>query len=115
MALEQAVAAHVLPYNPSDHVKLPKVKKPDLKPLMDDDVRRFLDAIKGDPFERLFIVDLFSGLRQSEILGLQWNDVDLKNGTLTVRRQLQKAHDIGLLISATPYRICSLAALLGVR
>ena len=93
MALEQAVAAHVLPYNPSDHVKLPKVKKPDLKPLMDDDVRRFLDAIKGDPFERLFIVDLFSGLRQSEILGLQWNDVDLKNGTLTVRRQLQKAHD----------------------
>lgn len=43
MALEQAVAAHVLQYNPSDHVKLPKVKKPDLKPLMDDDdVRRQL-------------------------------------------------------------------------
>ena len=34
MALEQAVAAHVLQYNPSDHVKLPKVKKPDLKPLI---------------------------------------------------------------------------------
>ena len=92
-SLEQAVAAHVLPANPSEHIKLPKVKKPELKPLMDDNVGLFLEAIRGDKFERLFIVALFSGLRQSELVGLRWDDVDLTNGVLTVCRQIQKAHD----------------------
>lgn len=92
-ALDQAIAAGILSVNPADHVKLPKIKKPDLKPIMDDNVSRFLEAIKGDPFERFFIVALFSGLRQSELIGLQWDDVDLKNGTITVHRQIQKAHD----------------------
>lgn len=89
-ALDQAVAAHIIPSNPCNHVKLPKLKKPELKPIMDDDVTRFLAAIKGDRFERLFIVDLFSGLRQSELLGLQWEDIDFDKGEITVRRQLQK-------------------------
>lgn len=89
-SLEQAVFARIIPSNPCDHIKLPKLKKPELKPIMDDDVTRFLDAIKGDPYERIFIVDLFSGLRQSEILGLQWEDIDFENGEITVRRQLQK-------------------------
>ena len=92
-ALEQAVAAHVIPANPSEHIKLPKIHKPDLQPLMDEDVRRFMEAIRGDRFERLFILALFSGLRQSELIGLRWEDVDLENGVLTVRRQIQKAHD----------------------
>lgn len=89
-AMEQAVATHVLVINPCDHITLPKIKKPSLRPIMDDDVTRFLQAIKGDPFERVFIVDLFSGLRQSEILGLQWEDIDFDNGTIMVCRQLQK-------------------------
>lgn len=91
-ALDQAVIAGVIPSNPSDHVKIPKVKKPELKPLMDEDVTRFLEAIKGDPFENIFIVALFSGLRESELIGLQWEDVDLENGIITVCRQLQKKY-----------------------
>lgn len=59
---------------------------------MDDNVSRFLEAIKGDRFERVFIVDLFSGLRQSEIIGLRWSDVDLDNGLLTIRHQIQKSY-----------------------
>ena len=47
--------------NPCDHVKLPKVKKAKLRPLMDEDIGRFLEAIKGDRFELLFTLDLFSG------------------------------------------------------
>ena len=89
-AFEQAVAAHIIAINPCDHIALPKIKKPDIKPIMDANVTKFLQAIKGDPFERVFIVDLFSGLRQSEILGLQWEDIDFDNGTITVCRQLQK-------------------------
>lgn len=92
-ALEQAVIAGVLRNNPADHIRLPKIKKPDLKPIMDDNVGRFMEAIKGNEYERFFIVALFSGLRQSELIGLQWDDVDFENGTLTVHRQIQKSHD----------------------
>lgn len=94
-ALKQAVIAGLIPANPADNVKLPKVKKADLKPLMDDDVKRFLAAIKGNRFERLYLLALFSGMRQSEIMGLQWDDVDLDAGTITVCRQLQKLRGTG--------------------
>lgn len=88
--LKQAVRCGVLQTNPADNTKLPKAKKPGLKPLMDGSISDFLEAIKGDPYERVFIVDLFSGMRQSEILGLQWQDIDFDAGTVTVCRQLQK-------------------------
>ncbi len=91
-SLDQAVSARIIGSNPADHIKLPKIKRPELTPIMDDDVSRFLEAIKGDRFERLYILDLFSGLRQSEIVGLQWDDVDLEAGLLTVRRQIQKSY-----------------------
>ena len=91
-ALDQAVMAKIIHSNPADHIKLPKIKRPDLAPLMDDNVSRFLEAIKGDKFERLFIVDLFSGLRLSEIIGLRWDDVDLNAGLLTIRHQIQKSY-----------------------
>lgn len=92
-ALEQAVIAGLIATNPCDHVKLPKVKKAPLKPLMDESVQQFMEAIKGDEYERLFLVDLFSGMRQSEILGLSWDDVDWVRGVLHVRRQLQRNYD----------------------
>lgn len=89
-SLAQAVVAGVLDRNPSDGVKLPKVAKPELMPLMDNDVYRFLVAAKGDPFEVLYKLALFSGLRQSELLALTWTDIDLDDGILSVSKQLQK-------------------------
>jgi integrase/recombinase XerD len=52
---------------------------------MDEDIARFMAAIKGDRFESLFTVALFSGMRQSEIIGLRWDDVDLDNGLVHYR------------------------------
>lgn len=94
-ALKQAHIAGLIPSNPADNVALPKVKKPELKPLMDEDISRFLAAIKGDRFERLFIFALFSGMRQSEIIGLRWEDVDLDAGLINVCRQIQKSRTTG--------------------
>ena len=94
-ALKQAVIAGLIPSNPADFVKLSKVKKAELYPLMDDDVSKFLAAIKGDRFERLFILALFSGMRQSELIGLRWEDVDMEIGTILVCRQIQKSRTSG--------------------
>ena len=93
-ALEQSIVAGIRTDNPADRIKLPKAKKADLHPLMDEDVARFIDAIKGDRFEYVFLLALFSGMRQSELLGLQWRDIDFDNGTITVCRQLQRAYGV---------------------
>lgn len=88
--MKQAVLSGIIHTNPADNTKLPKIKRPELKPLMDDSVTKFLNAIRGHQFERLYIVDLFSGLRESEVLGLRWGDVDFESGQLTVCRQCKK-------------------------
>ncbi len=50
-ALEKAVALGYIKFNPSAHPELPKIEKATIKPLDDDDINHFLDAIKGHRFE----------------------------------------------------------------
>lgn len=88
-ALQQAVMVGYLKSNPADGCTLPRSKKPEIKPLNDADIRRFLAAIHGHKNERAFIVDLFTGLRKSELIGLTWDCIDFEAGTVRVYRQLQ--------------------------
>ena len=90
-ALQQAVAIGYLRVNPSDACTLPRIERKELKPLDDDGIRCFMEAIKGHPFESLFLVTLFTGMREGEILGLTWDCVDFKSGSLLINKQLQHA------------------------
>lgn len=100
-ALEQAKVAGLIAHNPSDGVKLPKIIKPELKPLMDDSLSAFVQAIQGHEYELIYLVALFTGLRQSEILGLQWPDIE--GGIISVRRQWQRnLRGGGYIIVETP-------------
>lgn len=94
-ALGQAVEVGYLRINPSDACKLPRVERAEIKPLDEAQTAAFLNAIHGQPFERLFIVDLLTGLRQGELLGLRWKDVDFDAGTVTVAQQLLKSKEKG--------------------
>lgn len=58
-------------------------------PLSTREAGAFLRALSGDRLEALSNVALTLGLRQGEVLGLRWQDVDLEEGTLAVRHQLQ--------------------------
>ena len=73
-------------------VDLPKVEQLQIIPFTPEEARVFLTAIEGDPHEALYYVALGVGLRQGEILGLQWDDVDLDEGLLTVRHTLQRVN-----------------------
>jgi integrase len=48
---------------------------------------------RGNRFEGLFVLALHCGLREGELLGLKWDDVDLEAGTLRVRRTLSEIRD----------------------
>ncbi len=92
-ALQQAVAIGYLRNNPSDACTLPRVERKELKPLDDDAIRRFLEAVEGHPFETLYLVTLFTGMRQEEVLGLSWSCVDFDRGTMLICKQLQCIRD----------------------
>jgi integrase len=63
-------------------------------------VRTLLTAADGERNESLYIVALHTGLRQGELLGLKWDDVDLERSKLSVRRSL-KVTDQGLVFGPT--------------
>ena len=58
--------------------------------LTKDEVPRLLEAIHGERLEALYAVALALGLRQGEVLGLRWQDIDLEAGSLTVKWALQR-------------------------
>lgn len=90
-ALEQAKINGYLRINPSEGTTLPKIEKEEIKTMDIDDVSTFLQAIKGDPYELPLFVDLFTGLRQGELLGLTWDCVDFEKGTLLINKQHNRA------------------------
>ncbi len=61
-----------------------------------EQARILLAAARGDRLEALYVLAVSAGLRQGELLGLRWQDVDLESGTLSVRRQLTRSKENGL-------------------
>lgn len=94
-ALQQAVANGYIRFNPADACVLPRIVKKDIQPLDEEQITAFLRAIKGHRFEDLFIVTLFTGMREGEVCGLTWDCIDLQRGTLTINKQLQKMRNTG--------------------
>jgi integrase len=89
-ALGAAVRAGLLARNVAarEYVDAPRVPASEPRALTVAEVRRLLEAARGDRLEALFLVAIGAGLRQGELLGLAWEDVDLEHARLHVRRQL---------------------------
>ncbi len=86
--LNKAVSLGYLSKNPADDCTLPKVSKPDITPLSDSQTVEFLKAIKNDTYNQVYMLALFMGLRQGEILGLAWDCINWENNVITIKRQL---------------------------
>lgn len=89
-ALNQAVENELIPGNPASACKLPKVKKPPIHPLEPDEITKLISAAQEDDYGNLFICAIFTGMRQGELLGLPWENVDFDRMVITVDRQLQR-------------------------
>lgn len=94
-ALQQAVLIGYLRFNPANACILPRIEKANITPLDDDQITAFLAAIRGNRFETLFIVTLFTGMREGEVLGLTWNCIDFNTGIITIDKQLQLHQEKG--------------------
>lgn len=88
-SLQQAMFNGYLRSNPSDPCVLPQVIKKKIKPLNDYQIAEFMKAVKGHRYEKMFLTALFTGVRQGELCGLQWECIDFLNGTILIDKQLQ--------------------------
>ena len=92
-ALKQAVLNGYIATNPADASIRPRVEKKEMHPMDEYMITDFLEAIKGEEYEHLFFVTLFTGMRKGEVLGLTWDAVDFSRGTILIDKQLQRPRE----------------------
>jgi len=98
-ALNIALRWGLIGRNPALLVTLPKLKRKEMKTLNDSQVRVFLSAAKGLRYEALFWMAVFTGLREGELFGLKWSDLDWGKKHLQVQRQLQRIKGKGMVFA----------------
>jgi integrase len=90
-ALKQAVRWSLVPRNAAAEADPPRVITPEMRPLSPAQARTLLEAVEGNRLEALYVLAVTTGMRQGELLGLGWEDVDLESRTVQVRRTLTLA------------------------
>lgn len=92
-ALEQAVKLDLIPRNPSNATVLPQKKKKEIHFLTVEEQFLLQQAVAGERLGIGIMIDLFTGLRLGELLGLTWENIDLDVGVLRVRQTVNRLKD----------------------
>ena len=85
-ALEKAVEEGLIRVNPAIGCKLPPKKSGEMNVLTQEELQRFLIQIKEDGHYELFLLEISTGLREGELLALQWDDLNFETGELRVNK-----------------------------
>ena len=81
------------PRNVTEAVKTPKPEKRRYGPSSPEQAKAFLRAARGDRLEALYMLAVSTGMREGELLGLRWKDIDLEASKLSVQRSLTITKD----------------------
>jgi integrase len=90
-ALNDAVGLELLTRNPAARIKAPRVADTRVTSWTAGELRRFLAHVEHDRLSALWRLAATTGMRRGELLGAQWQTVDLDAATLRVERQLHPA------------------------
>ncbi|MEU6661787.1 tyrosine-type recombinase/integrase [Streptomyces sp. NPDC046821] len=85
-ALNEAVRRQHLNSNPSSIAKAPKVEEEEVEPYTVEEVQHLLAEAAKHRNTARWVIALALGLRQGEVLGMKWDDVDFELGVIRVRR-----------------------------
>ncbi|MDN4607962.1 site-specific integrase [Sporosarcina highlanderae] len=87
-AFDQAVRWKKLSENPAVDTDPPSIRKKELPIWSIAHIQTFLAACRKEPHYVTFLLAIYTGMRKGEILGLRWDDVDMKNGKIQVNKSL---------------------------
>ena len=89
VALGQAYKSGKVVRNVATVVTPPSKARRQFRPLTAEEARAFLNAVAGDRLAPLYMTAIATGMRQGELLGLRWQDIDLDARSLNVRHTLR--------------------------
>lgn len=89
LAIEQKLIAH----NPADGCALPRVEHREMKTLPVEQLAAFLNEAKKTGTYEMYYLDLATGMRRGELLGLKWEDIDFDHGVIHIRRQVARLNN----------------------
>ena len=90
-ALEKAIVEGLITRNPSLGCKLPSKKGREMQVLTHAEIGRFLARAKEEGYYEMFLLELSTGMRRGEIIGLKWSDLNLTDGSLRIVREVVPA------------------------
>ena len=87
--LDYAIKMDMLSNNPCRRVTIPKGSKKERKILTMEETQKFfklLDDHAPLKWKAFYVLDIYSGMRRGEMLGLEWKDIDMTTGMIHVQR-----------------------------
>ena len=99
--LHKAVYWQLIVANPAERVQPPKARKPKRRSYDDEQTKILLENLellssKDTKYKVAIILTVFTGVRLGELMGLEWQDVDFKNGIISINRSSQYLADMGV-------------------
>ena len=99
--LHKAVYWQLIVANPAERVQAPKARKPKRRSYDDEQTKMLLEnlellSIEDTKYKVAIIITVFTGVRLGELMGLEWQDVDFKNGIISINRSSQYLSDMGV-------------------
>ena len=88
-SLNQALKWDLIVRNPARVVSAPTPDKKPPKTFSSEQAKQFLESVEEHRWYPIYVLAITTGMRQGEILGLHWEDVDLEKGNLDVRHTIQ--------------------------
>lgn len=99
--LHKAVYWQLIVANPAERVQAPKARKPKRRSYDDEQTKILLEnlellSIEDTKYKVAIILTVFTGVRLGELMGLEWQDIDFKNGIISINRSSQYLSDMGV-------------------
>ena len=100
--IQGAVTAELIVENPVEKVEFPKVKRSERRVYTTDEIQQLLEVFVADKtYYLLVLMAIMTGLRRSELCGLEWQDYNPLTGELHVCRSIKYQKRGELIIKST--------------